>query len=255
MRIPFKEWGAGRRVRRRTRPTGTIRVGITLLMCLCIFACGNTESTIVQRHKIGSKLLTVTDQIEPSAFGGSKRVIAVRDTLATRQVTAKVMECEQHFNVDLVEFVDTLLAVIALRYVTVPTHFSFIVFSLAPQVGQLDFPGWWIRDIHAAGWDRYTNEIQTIKNGDYIIEHCALKSDDEDHILVLRSMTDSLFAFNVYFVDADEMKISFKDSSTLRVDYGWIDSAERCEFEITLWQNVGEEIVLRAVGLSARSEE
>lgn len=59
----------------------------------------------------------------------------------------------------------------------------------------------------------------------------------------------------VYFVDADEMEVSFKDSSTLRVDYSWVGSDKQCEFEVSLGQFVGDQITVRAVGLSARSEE
>ena len=247
MRIPFKEWGTGRRVRRRTRPTGTIRVWTILLICQCLVACGEIESTIVLRRAIGSKLLTVTDFTEPSAFGGSKRVITISDSAAFEQSSSEVLRLPQYLDVASVESVDTLLGVITLRERKGPQH-PFIILPLTPHIGRLDFPGWWISE-----W--YYTVVQTLENSGYLIEHVALKSDRRDHVLVIRDAAKSFWVFNVYFVDADEMEVYFKDSSTLRVDYSWVGSDKQCEFEVSLGQFVGDQITVRAVGLSARSEE
>ncbi|MCB2231144.1 hypothetical protein KQH82_10555 [bacterium] len=225
-----------------------IEAGIIVVLCLSTIVFGQTETTLLQRHVIGSKVLTVTDYTEPTAFGGSGRVIAVGDSTSKMKDYVVVMDCEQYFDVVSVEAVDTVLASFSLRFVEASVSPIFVVSPLWPRVGQLDFPDWLLRERNYQG-------SQTLVSGDYLVEHVTLASDEDDHALILRSASDSSFAFNVYFCDAEELKVSFEDTSRLKVEYRWIGTTRCCEFEIALWKYYGEPIALRAVGLFDRSAE
>ncbi|MCB2231141.1 hypothetical protein KQH82_10540 [bacterium] len=225
----------------------TLQIGIVLLMCCYAIACGASDSTIVQRFELGPRVLTVTDLTEPSPFGGDRRVIAVADTLKTEATTTEVMEIPEYLNVVSIEPIDTSLAMIVLRQGNGADH-PFVVFPLEPRVGQLDFPGWWVADWCYASAD-------TLSNSDCLVEIVELKSDMRDHVLVIGDTAKLYWVYNVYFCDAGTLEAEFEDSLTLKVSYGWVGSTQLYEFSISLGRFLGDQIAVRAVGLSDRSLE
>lgn len=220
------------------------------VVCFAVCLVAQTEPEVIMRKQIGSKSIIVTNHETPTAFGHTWREISVDNPTAPGSHPVRIVRIPQYLDVASIDAVDTVLAVIALRQGEQSLRHPYIVFPLAPNVGRLEFPGWWVSDAFLL------STCDQLEKGEYIVEHCPLNSYPDDHVLILRSSIDTLFQLDVYFCDAEKLSISFKDDSTLQVDYEWKDSGQRYDFEITLWNELGDEIAIRpvATGESGRAE-